>query len=157
MKNFSILRFPIKFAGLNKWIALLIILFTLTSHSIAQVAGDAKRFFTKTEVIQNERIVHFGFEGKSKYNPISLFMASLMYSYQKIISPQISASCLYNPSCSAFSRQLISEYGLLKGSILTADRLMRCNRLAAYDIRKSQFSGHTHKIYEAVDIYCHGH
>ena len=88
-----------------------------------------------------------------KYNPVTLSMGGLMYFYQKFISVQFSSSCLYNPTCSHFSKLLILEYGVFKGTFLSADRLTRCNRLAASTIYKSKFDEHDHKIHEEVEIY----
>ncbi|MBB6191644.1 hypothetical protein FHS51_001872 [Sphingobium wenxiniae] len=36
-------------------------------------------------------------------------------------------SCRYAPSCSEYAIQAISKYGPIKGSWLTAKRLMRCH------------------------------
>jgi putative component of membrane protein insertase Oxa1/YidC/SpoIIIJ protein YidD len=69
-----------------------------------------------------------------RYNPVSLFFGGMMYVYQKALSPQISAKCPYEISCSNFSKQCISEYGLIKGVALSADRLTRCTRLASADL-----------------------
>lgn len=63
-----------------------------------------------------------------KINPIYwTFQGSLGF-YQKVVSPQFSADCLYELSCSRFSREAIKEFGVIKGISLTADRLTRCNR-----------------------------
>jgi putative membrane protein insertion efficiency factor len=70
----------------------------------------------------------------AKYNPVQLMFTGLMFTYQKVISPQLSATCVYTPSCSSFGKSLIAEYGLIKGLFLTADRLMRCNRAGAMEI-----------------------
>lgn len=44
--------------------------------------------------------------------------------------------CQFYPSCSNFAAQSISQYGVVKGSILAADRLVRCNPAAFhYHIR----------------------
>ncbi|MFZ2804735.1 MAG: membrane protein insertion efficiency factor YidD [Patescibacteria group bacterium] len=34
--------------------------------------------------------------------------------------------CIYDPTCSEFGYEAIGKYGLLKGSWLTAGRLLRC-------------------------------
>jgi len=36
-------------------------------------------------------------------------------------------SCKYYPTCSEYALQALREYGLLRGSILAAWRLARCN------------------------------
>lgn len=88
-----------------------------------------------------------------KYNPISLGFGALMYMYQSSISRHFSANCLYSPSCSRFSQQLISDYGLIKGVMLSADRIMRCNRIAALDIPASAVDAQDKKVHETTDIY----
>ncbi|MHC1706270.1 MAG: membrane protein insertion efficiency factor YidD [Bacteroidales bacterium] len=88
-----------------------------------------------------------------RYNPLSLGFGGLMYIYQSSISRHISASCLYSPSCSGFSQDLIREYGLFKGILLSSDRVMRCNRIAAMDIPHSEIDEKDHKVHESTDIY----
>lgn len=65
-----------------------------------------------------------------KINPIKLTFGGLLYFYQTSLSKHFSADCLYEPSCSNFSKDVISHFGLIKGVFLTADRLSRCNRIA---------------------------
>ncbi len=65
-----------------------------------------------------------------KINPIKLTFGGLLYFYQTSLSKHFSADCLYEPSCSNFSKDVISHYGLIKGIFLTSDRLSRCNRIA---------------------------
>jgi len=47
--------------------------------------------------------------------------------YQRLISPALPRRCKYHPTCSAYASQAIREYGILRGSVLGAWRLMRCN------------------------------
>lgn len=70
-----------------------------------------------------------------KYNPISLLIGSSLYVYQNVFSKHISADCLFTPSCSEFSKQAIKEFGLLKGTLLSIERVNRCNRIAATDLK----------------------
>ncbi|MCX6272258.1 MAG: membrane protein insertion efficiency factor YidD [Bacteroidetes bacterium] len=88
-----------------------------------------------------------------KYNPLSLTFGALMYTYQNVLSKHISATCLYSPSCSQFSRKLITDFGLVKGMFLSADRIMRCNRIAAMDISPSEADEKDHKVHETTAIY----
>lgn len=46
--------------------------------------------------------------------------------YQKYISPVDGHRCHMKPSCSSYSRQVFERHGLLKGWIMTCDRLIRC-------------------------------
>ncbi|MEE8340912.1 MAG: membrane protein insertion efficiency factor YidD [Candidatus Neomarinimicrobiota bacterium] len=36
-------------------------------------------------------------------------------------------NCQYSPSCSNYGSQAIEEYGLLRGSFMASDRIIRCN------------------------------
>ncbi len=89
----------------------------------------------------------------ARYNPVTLVFSGLMYVYQRVVSPQIPSACLYEHSCSSFSKGLIVEYGLAKGVFTTADRLMRCNRMAATDIHPLVISEQSGKVMETVNIY----
>lgn len=87
------------------------------------------------------------------YNPISLAFSGMMYVYQRYLSPQLPSACLYEHSCSNFSKSLIAEYGMVKGIFTTADRLMRCNRIAAIDIRPLSIGASTGRVMESTDVY----
>ena len=47
--------------------------------------------------------------------------------YQRVISPALPKRCKYHPSCSAYALQAIRTYGILRGVVLAAWRLLRCN------------------------------
>ncbi len=47
--------------------------------------------------------------------------------YQRFISPGIAPRCKYEPSCSRYAVQAIERYGILRGLVLAAWRLLRCN------------------------------
>ncbi|KAL2934032.1 hypothetical protein RDABS01_017151 [Bienertia sinuspersici] len=49
--------------------------------------------------------------------------------YKREISPLLPKSCRYVPSCSEYSMIAYKKYGVVKGSVLTAWRLCRCNPL----------------------------
>ena len=46
---------------------------------------------------------------------------------QRFISPAIPQRCKYHPSCSQYSVTAVRRYGILRGLILSAWRLLRCN------------------------------
>ena len=54
-------------------------------------------------------------------------MIALIRAYQRLLSPAFGARCKYHPSCSAYAVQAIESYGILRGSVLAAWRLLRCN------------------------------
>jgi putative membrane protein insertion efficiency factor len=47
--------------------------------------------------------------------------------YQRFISPAIPRRCKYHPSCSQYAVTAIGRYGILRGLVLSAWRLLRCN------------------------------
>jgi putative membrane protein insertion efficiency factor len=47
--------------------------------------------------------------------------------YQLVISPALPRRCKYEPTCSRYAVQAIRRYGILRGSVLAAWRLLRCN------------------------------
>lgn len=49
--------------------------------------------------------------------------------YQRFISPMLGHRCRFTPSCSAYAIQALEVHGLLKGGLLAAWRLLRCNPL----------------------------
>jgi putative component of membrane protein insertase Oxa1/YidC/SpoIIIJ protein YidD len=70
---------------------------------------------------------------KKTLSPLKFFYNISIGIYQSSLSPQIGASCIYETTCSRFSRQLVSEFGIVKGFFLSVDRVGRCNQLAALD------------------------
>ncbi len=60
-------------------------------------------------------------------NPEELVSMSIKI-YQYFISSQDMPSCVFTPSCSRFAEQSIYKFGILKGLLLTSDRLQRCHR-----------------------------
>ena len=51
----------------------------------------------------------------------------LLHAYQRGLSPLFPRRCKYHPTCSAYAVQAIESYGILRGSVLAAWRLLRCN------------------------------
>ena len=47
--------------------------------------------------------------------------------YQKYISPYKGTNCPYVPSCSQYGLEAIEKYGVIKGGLLAAWRILRCN------------------------------
>ena len=86
-------------------------------------------------------------------NPVNLIYGGLLFVYQNTISQHFSADCLYNPSCSDFSKQAVKQFGLIKGGLLTIDRLNRCTRISSIDIQPSKFDPKTHRADDPVIKY----
>ena len=47
--------------------------------------------------------------------------------YQRVISPALPRRCKYEPTCSLYAVQAIRRFGILRGLVLAAWRLLRCN------------------------------
>jgi putative membrane protein insertion efficiency factor len=53
--------------------------------------------------------------------------AGLVYLYRWTLGPLAAGRCKYHPSCSQYALDALAEHGLLRGSVLAAWRLLRCN------------------------------
>jgi putative component of membrane protein insertase Oxa1/YidC/SpoIIIJ protein YidD len=87
------------------------------------------------------------------HNPVSLLYGGMLFVYQNSLSHHFSADCLYHPSCSAFSKQAVSECGLVKGGLLTVERLNRCNRISAVDLHHAPVHSVTKRVIDPVSKY----
>jgi putative membrane protein insertion efficiency factor len=47
--------------------------------------------------------------------------------YQRAISPALPRRCKYHPSCSQYAVDAVRQFGVLRGIVLAAWRLLRCN------------------------------
>jgi uncharacterized protein len=47
--------------------------------------------------------------------------------YQRLISPALPRRCRYEPTCSAYAVDAVQQFGVLRGLVLAAWRLLRCN------------------------------
>ena len=50
--------------------------------------------------------------------------------YRRLISPLLGPRCRYHPSCSEYAIEAVREYGVLRGFVLAAWRVLRCNPLS---------------------------
>jgi len=125
-----------------------------TSASAEDVVLLRNHLILEQAALSHDDHAHFHpFPFPRTVNPVKLALGTLMWAYQNLISPQLSASCIYEPSCSAYSIGLLREYGTLRGVIMTADRLMRCNRLVLSDIPPSKVNKSSGRIPESITYY----
>ena len=54
---------------------------------------------------------------------------SVIWVYQKTLSPLLPTSCRLYPSCSHYSQEAVEKYGVVKGIWLGIKRLGRCRPL----------------------------
>jgi len=52
---------------------------------------------------------------------------TLIRFYQRDISPARPPACRFQPTCSHYGYEAIERHGVIKGSLLTLWRLVRCN------------------------------
>lgn len=50
--------------------------------------------------------------------------------YQRVISPALPRRCKYEPTCSRYAIEAIRAYGIPRGVVLAAWRVLRCNPLS---------------------------
>lgn len=63
-------------------------------------------------------------------NPLRCLVVWAIRGYQKFISPGLPRCCKYYPSCSQYAIDAVTGFGVLRGSVLAAWRLLRCNPLS---------------------------
>lgn len=59
-------------------------------------------------------------------------MVALIRGYQRHISPHLGHHCRFVPTCSEYAVQALTIHGPLKGSLLAAWRILRCNPLCRF-------------------------
>lgn len=60
-------------------------------------------------------------------SPLRAIAVAPIRIYQRAISPALPRRCKYHPSCSEYAVQSVRSYGILRGLVLAAWRLLRCN------------------------------
>jgi putative membrane protein insertion efficiency factor len=76
-----------------------------------------------------------------------LFLLPL-HAYRAVISPNLAPRCKYYPSCSTYAVEAVRELGVIRGSILAAWRVVRCNPFSHGGVDeladRRLFRGHAH-------------
>jgi putative membrane protein insertion efficiency factor len=60
-------------------------------------------------------------------NPIKALFILFIRAYQRLISPLLPPSCRFTPSCSHYGIEALQKHGLIRGSYLTINRILRCH------------------------------
>ena len=68
---------------------------------------------------------------------------ALIRFYQKCISPLLGSNCRYYPTCSAYTMEAVRRFGAVKGCLLGARRILRCNSVSkgGFDPVPDNFKG----------------
>ncbi|MFZ9888124.1 MAG: membrane protein insertion efficiency factor YidD [Myxococcota bacterium] len=66
---------------------------------------------------------------------LSRLLLSLLWVYQKLISPLLPPACRFQPTCSSYAVEAVKLHGPFAGSWLAARRVCRCHpfREGGYD------------------------
>lgn len=88
---------------------------------------------------------------------LRLLLSSIVRAYQLLISSQDTDVCAYEPSCSRFGMLSMQRFGIVKGFLLTADRLTRCNGLTDSPHERNTITGKLIDPVSAYDAYLHDH
>ncbi|MFN8361741.1 MAG: membrane protein insertion efficiency factor YidD [Candidatus Kapaibacterium sp.] len=51
----------------------------------------------------------------------------LIHGYKRLISPMLTPSCRFYPTCSVYAIEALEKYGAFKGSWLALKRIARCH------------------------------
>ncbi|MFI5025683.1 MAG: membrane protein insertion efficiency factor YidD [Solirubrobacterales bacterium] len=57
-------------------------------------------------------------------------LLALIGVYRRWVSPAMPRRCRYEPTCSAYAATSIRRFGAVRGTLLAAWRLLRCNPLS---------------------------
>ena len=60
-------------------------------------------------------------------NLLTTILIKLIKGYQYLISPLLSHSCRYLPTCSEYSIEALQNFGFLKGFYLSLKRILSCH------------------------------
>jgi putative membrane protein insertion efficiency factor len=60
-------------------------------------------------------------------NPGTALLKGAVIAYQWTLRPILGCNCRFYPSCSSFAVEALTEHGALRGSFISARRILRCN------------------------------
>jgi len=60
---------------------------------------------------------------------LALPFIGLIRLYRIFISPLLGSNCRHTPTCSEYGIIALKKYGVFKGTLLTAKRIIKCNPL----------------------------
>lgn len=90
---------------------------------------------------------HSGYELESGNNIPSSLLKSSFFVYKNFISPQDFSNCTFTPSCSEYAKSALEKKGLVRGYLMTFDRLCRCHGLTP---RKYQLDAESGRLIDEV-------
>lgn len=84
-------------------------------------------------VLPNGNIKKEYAEAKNNKNEIQVVFSGLFLFYKTFFSSQDLTVCTFTPSCSEYGILAVKKFGMIKGGVMTMDRLTRCNGLSPHN------------------------
>jgi putative component of membrane protein insertase Oxa1/YidC/SpoIIIJ protein YidD len=81
-------------------------------------------------VLPNGNIKKEYVEAKNNKNEVQVVFSGLFLFYKTFFSSQDLTVCTFTPSCSEYGILAVKKFGMVKGGVMTMDRLTRCNGLS---------------------------
>ena len=107
-------------------------------------------FYPEYKTPAKRRILNLKDKGiVSKLNPLTYISAGLLFIYQQTLSEQIQAECLYQTSCSNYTKFQIEKNGF-RGFLLGFHQLNNCVPWAIYDYESCRITSEN-KIINKID------
>jgi len=64
---------------------------------------------------------------RERGNTASRVATAPIRAYSRFISPGLPRRCKYEPTCSAYALEAVGRFGVIRGFLLAAWRILRCN------------------------------
>ena len=60
-------------------------------------------------------------------SPAAVLAVGAVRAYQWTVRPLLGANCRFHPSCSEYAAEALRRHGAVRGGVLAAHRVLRCN------------------------------
>ncbi len=116
-----------------KFLILLLTFVFFFGSSIAQDSSKSNlnqlvtaNFYSEYKVLPKRKVLSLKNKGFiSKINPVTYLSAGLLFVYQRTLSEQIQAECMYQTSCSSYTKLQMEQNGF-RGFLLGFHQLNNC-------------------------------
>jgi putative membrane protein insertion efficiency factor len=58
---------------------------------------------------------------------MKILVVRFLRGYKRLISPLLPAACRYVPTCSDYAVEAVERFGMVRGGLMAAWRVLRCN------------------------------
>ena len=95
------------------------------SHNAESLRSDVELLLPKTGPASES----FAQQPQSEKttNETKMVLLGMLWFYQVFLSSQDGDHCGFTLSCSHFGQEALKQYGIIEGTLMTSDRLQRCN------------------------------